>query len=430
MSFEHAIIWQVFPLGFVGAEPTRRDGPPQHRLDALLPWLDYAQQLGVNVLQLGPVFDAETHGYDTRDHFRIDARLGDDSTFDRLIGAARERGIGVVLDGVFNHVGRHFARFVAADADHGSDDAHWFVRETHGWKNFEGHDALVAFNHENDDVIDHIVAVMVHWLDRGALGWRLDAAYAVPRSAWRIIAARVREKHPQATLIGEVLHGPYAEFVDDSGLDTVTQYELWKAVWSSLKDKNYWELDASLKRHNDLLARFTPLTFVGNHDVTRLASQLDDPRHFGHAIVVLFTVGGHPSVYAGDEQGFVGVKEHRAGGDDAIRPAFPSTPAELAPFGAPHFALHQRLIGLRRRHPWLVRGRTVVEKLENKAFAYRVEDPHDADRWLRVRLNIADTAVDFGDVGDVVLERSDNDDGVDVGGGHVGAHGWRISGPA
>ena len=425
MSFEHAIVWQVFPLGFVGAEPARIEGPVHHRLDALIPWLDYAQQLGCNVLQLGPIFDAETHGYDTRDHFRIDARLGDDDAFDRLIAAARARGIGVVLDGVFNHVGRRFGPFVAADEHADDAAARWFVREEHGWKNFEGHDALVAFNHAHHDVIEHVVAAMIHWLDRGAIGWRLDAAYAVPREFWRTVASRVREKHPQAILIGEVLHGPYAEFVDDSGLDTVTQYELWKAVWSSLKDKNYWELDAALKRHNDLLERFTPLTFVGNHDVTRLASQLDDSRHFAHAIVVLFTVGGHPSIYAGDEQGFVGVKEHRAGGDDAIRPAFPKTPAELAPFGAPHFELHQRLIGLRRRHPWLVRARTVIEKLENKAFAYRVSDPADDGRWLRVRLNISDDVVDFGAADGVVFEH-----GGDVVDGRVAAHGWSVSGPA
>ena len=76
-----------------------------------------------------------------------------------------------------------------------------------------------------------------------------------------------------------------------------------------------------------------PLTFVGNHDVTRIASAIDDERHLPHALVVLFTVAGTPSVYYGDEQAFRGVKEDRAGGDDAIRPQFPAEPADLSPLG-------------------------------------------------------------------------------------------------
>ena len=110
-----------------------------------------------------------------------------------------------------------------------------------------------------------------------------------------------------------------------------------------------------------------PQTFVGNHDVTRIASQLKDERHLGHALAILFTVAGVPSIYYGDEQAFRGVKEDRAGGDDAIRPAFPDTAGELAPYGEPTYRLHQRLIGVRRRNAWLTRGRTKVEHLTNES---------------------------------------------------------------
>jgi glycosidase len=103
--------------------------------------------------------------------------------------------------------------------------------------------------------------------------------------------------------------------------------------------------------------------------VTRLASRLADERHLGHALAVLFTVGGVPSVYYGDEQAFRGVKEDRVGGDDEIRPAFPARPDDLAPYGLPTYRLHQRLIALRRRHPWLVRARTTSEHLTNLTVA-------------------------------------------------------------
>ena len=135
-----------------------------------------------------------------------------------------------------------------------------------------------------------------------------------------------------------------------------------------------------------------PQTFVGNHDVTRLASRLTDERHFGHALAVLLTVGGIPSIYYGDEQAFRGVKEQRPGGDDEIRPAFPASPAGLPPGGWPAYRLHQRLIGLRRRHPWLVRARTTVQHLTNEAIAFRAAAD---DAGILVLLNAGDSPVRF-----------------------------------
>jgi cyclomaltodextrinase len=212
---------------------------------------------------------------------------------------------------------------------------------------------------------------MGHWLERGADGWRLDAAYAVPPGFWADVLPRVRRAHPGAYLVGEVIHGDYGAFVRETGMHAVTQYELWKAIWSSLNDRNLFELAWALDRHNGYLDDFAPLTFVGNHDVTRIASRLDDERHLAHALVVLCTVGGTPSIYYGDEHAFRGVKEERAGGDDAVRPAFPAGPEDLAPHGLPAFRLHQELIGLRRRHPWLHRARTEVVELANERMVYR-----------------------------------------------------------
>ncbi|WP_431914439.1 alpha-amylase family glycosyl hydrolase [Nonomuraea jabiensis] len=366
---EHAIWWHVYPLGFVGAEPAAL--PPgaqvRHRLPRLESWLDYAIELGCSGLLLGPIFASETHGYDTLDHFSIDGRLGDNEDFDRLVRAARDRGLRIVLDGVFNHVGRGHPKF--GDPRF----AHWFVPEGSGHRTFEGHHGLVTLNHGHPDVLNYVVRVMDHWLSRGASGWRLDAAYAVPAVFWHKVLAQLRPLHPGAWIAGEMIHGDYASYVAESGLDTVTQYELWKAIWSSLNDRNFFELTWALDRHNAMLDSFVPLTFAGNHDVTRLATRLDDERHLGHALAVLFTVGGLPSVYYGDEQAFQGVKEERLGGDDEIRPAFPAGPGDLDPAGWPAYRLHQRLIGLRRRHPWLTRARTTVRHLTNTALALEAD---------------------------------------------------------
>jgi len=368
----HVIWWQVYPLGFVGAFPADwPPGPGEHRLRRLVDWLDHAIALGASGIALGPIFASRTHGYDTTDHYRIDPRLGDDADFDEFLAQAHTRGLRVLLDGVFNHVGAEFAC-----------PPHWFSGST-----FEGHSELRTLNHDNPEVVDYVVDVMAHWLQRGADGWRLDAAYIVPQRFWSAVLPRVRQRHPDAWFVGELIHGDYAAVVDAAGFDSATQYELWKAIWSSLNDGNFFELDWALQRHNIFLETFAPLTFIGNHDVTRIASRLERPEHLAHALLILLTVGGVPSIYAGDEFGFRGIKEERYGGDDAVRPEFGSPPAQLDEFGVRMWELHQNLVGLRRRHPWLHRASTTAVQLTNRHYVYRAEHGPDA---LIVALNIDD----------------------------------------
>jgi len=385
---EHVIWWHVYPLGFVGADVTGVDRQPTHRLRMLVPWLDYLLELGANGLALGPVFTSRTHGYDTTDYLEVDPRLGDTADLDYLVAEAHRRGIRVMLDGVFNHVGREFGPLVAALADPAAPENALFRRTPAGeLAAFEGHDALVTLNHDNPAVADLVTGVMTYWLDRGVDAWRLDAAYALPAEFWAGVLPRVRDRHPEVYVMGEVLHGDYAAFVAASGVDAVTQYELWQAIWHSLAEGNFFELDWALTRHNEFLGAFVPYTFVGNHDVTRLASQILDERHRAHALVLLFTLGGTPAVYYGDERGLQAVKEQRAGGDDAIRPAYPETPADLEPAGAATFVLHQELIGLRRRHPWLHTATSRPLTLTNTGYVYEVTD---GIHRLVVALNLSD----------------------------------------
>ena len=429
----HAIWWQLHPISFTGAEPAARAAPPAHRLEPDRGVAGLPGRSGRNGLALGPVFASESHGYDTVDHFRIDPRLGTEEDFGHLVARCRERGVRLLLDGVFNHVGRGFPAFQDVLA-HGRSSAYasWFVlgfrRRPDGpdgfrYADFEGSQNLVALNHAEPAVQDYVTDVMRYWLDRGADGWRLDAAYAVPSAFWRTVTDRVRHDHPDVWLVGEILHGDYVAAVRDGGLDSVTQYELWKAIWSSLNDRNFFELAWALGRHNEFAAAFLPMTFIGNHDVTRIASQLGDLRHLPHALAVLFTVAGSPSVYAGDEQAFRGVKYDRAGGDAEVRPAFPAAPGDLAPDGWPTYRLHQDLIGLRRRHAWLARSRTEVLTLRNEALGYLARHP-DGGPDLAVLLNLSDdkSAFSLGDRPVTYLLGSDDA----AASGCVEPHGWAI----
>ncbi|MDN5572239.1 MAG: alpha-amylase family protein [Propionibacteriaceae bacterium] len=391
---DHVIWWHVYPLGFTGA-PIRPSSDAEraltHRLGHLTGWLDHVVELGCNGLLLGPVFDSQTHGYDTLDFFRIDPRLGDDTDFDGLVAGARARGVRLLLDGVFNHVGQEHPLVRAAMA---SPDAPENALFRIDWSSgeprpadFEGHGSLVALNHDSDAVVDLVADVMLHWLRRGIDGWRLDAAYAVPAEFWAKVLPRVRAEFGEAWILGEMIHGDYAGYVQASGLDSVTQYELWKATWSSLHDGNFFELDHALTRHNALLEVCAPNTFVGNHDVTRIATRVG-PKLAVLAATILFTVGGVPSVYYGDEEGFTGTKREDWGGDDDVRPYLPVRPEELSTLGAGMRRVYQDLIAVRRQHPWLIRARVEQVELTNTRLVY--DAVGEGGEKLRVELDAED----------------------------------------
>ncbi len=366
MTWTDTVIWwHCYPLGFTGAERYGSEAI-EHRLPQLGNWLDYVIRLGANGLLLGPIFASRSHGYDTVDHFRIDSRLGDRADFDALLNQAHELGIKVVLDGVFNHVcvDHEIVRRAKAGGPNSVDGAwvRWVGEYVRG---FEGNLDLVELNLANPAVQDYVVEVMNHWLEAGIDGWRLDAAYAPGAEAWAPIVARVKADHPDVWILAEVIHGDYCEFQTISGVDSITQYELWKAIWSSLLDRNPHELAWTLQRHAEFSARFRTQTFIGNHDVTRIATKLDDADRLRLAIALLFLLPGVPSIYAGDEQGFTGEKTDGSFGDDAVRPAFPNEPSGLAEFGRPVFEEYQRLIHLRRTHPWLVDAEVSVAGLDD-----------------------------------------------------------------
>lgn len=390
----HTIWWQLYPLGFCGAPIRDADMTPTPRLRKLIDWLDYAVELGASGLLLGPIFASESHGYDSLDQFKIDPRLGSDQDFADFVTACKQRGLRILLDGVFSHVGVNHPDVLRALAE-GPDsptsdffDIDWDAPQGPKPRVFEGHSSLVRLNHSSDRAVQHTQSVMKYWLDRGIDGWRLDAAYSVPTEFWDRVLRPVRAEFPDAWILGEVLHGDYSQFVADSGVDSVTQYELWKASWSSIKDRNFFELDWALTRHNEFLETFIPNTFIGNHDVTRITSMVGKNGAIA-ALVILMTVGGIPSIYYGDEQGYAGLKEERIGGDDDVRPPFPKTPSELSDLGQGTYRAHQELIGLRRRNPWLVNATTVPLKVVNERYVYRAVS-RSGPEFIEVDIDLTD----------------------------------------
>lgn len=384
---KNTIWWSVYPLGACGAPIRTPDtSGVHHRLARLEAWLDHVIELGCNGLALGPVWASSTHGYDIEDHSRIDPRLGDDQDFDHLVAACHGKGIRVLLDGVFNHVSADHQWVHQVLRNGWADPAARMLKadpaDAQGLARFEGHAGLVELDHSHPEVGEYAVRIMNQWLDRGADGWRLDAAYRVPKPFWVEVLPRVRNTHPDAWFMAEILHGDYAAIADETSVDSITQYELWKAIWSCLKDNNPHELMWALQRNEKTLGHEVPWTFISNHDVTRISSQVGEKLAL-MALGILMSVPGVPAIYYGDEWGWTGCKEEREGGDDALRPALPDQPRPLTSQEAETQRITQLAIRVRHTHPWLVTGSTTILHSSYDHLSWRTVD---GDNWVQAEL--------------------------------------------
>ena len=329
--------YQVYPLGFCGA-PTENDGcsaPAEPGLARFGDWIPHLQKLGTTAVYFCPVFESDRHGYDTRDYRVIDRRLGTNESFAELCGKLHEAGIRVVLDGVFNHVGRGFWAFrdvlknresspyrdwfhINFHGDNGYHDGLWYE----GW---EGHYELVKLNLNNEDVIRHLFSCIEGWVKEFNIdGLRLDVAYCLDRNFLRRLRAFCNGLKPDFFLVGEMIGGDYNQIMGDDMCHSVTNYECRKGLYSSLNAMNLFEIGHSLQRQFGseqwcLYRGKHLLSFVDNHDVTRAASILSTPEHLPILYALLFGMPGIPCIYYGSEWGAKGRKEE---GDNALRPHF------------------------------------------------------------------------------------------------------------
>lgn len=330
-----SVFYQIYPLGFCGA-PFENDGVLEHRIEKVNDWIPHIKKLGADAIYFSPVFESDTHGYNTRDYTKIDTRLGTNEDFANVCKNLHKEGIRVVLDGVFNHVGRGFWAFedvlknreqspyvnwfgrIAFDGNSNYNDELWYE----GW---EGNYDLVKLNLRNEDVIQHIFSAIKGWVDEFDIdGLRLDVAYCLDHDFLRRLRSFCNDLKPDFFLVGETLHGDYNQIMNDGMLHSVTNYECYKGLHSSFNSMNMFEINHSLLR------QFGPenwtlykgkhlLSFVDNHDVTRVASILQNPKHLPLIYALAFGMPGIPCVYYGSEWGTQARKEE---GDPALRPSF------------------------------------------------------------------------------------------------------------
>jgi glycosidase len=327
------MFYHIYPLALCGA-PECNDFSlaPVARLEALYPWIDHLTTLNLNALYLGPVFESTAHGYDTTDYYTIDRRLGTNDTFKQLTHSIKRRGLHLVLDGVFNHVGRDFPAFRDVIA-HGQNSRYtdWFhldfsrqssTGDPFFYQGWAGHYDLVKLNLSHPDVRAHLFDAVSMWVREFDIdGLRLDAADHLDPDFMRALSAHCRSLKADFWLMGEVVHGDYNQWANPDMLDSTTNYEAYKGLYSSHVDCNYFEIAYSLNRQfgsDGLYRNLLLYSFADNHDVNRVASSLTNQAHLYPLYILLFTMPGIPSVYYGSEWGINGIRDTYS--DKALRP--------------------------------------------------------------------------------------------------------------
>lgn len=401
-----SIFYHIYPLGFCDA-PARNDftSAPVPRLEKIYEWIPHLRELGINALYLGPLFESTAHGYDTADYFHVDRRLGTDETLANLVRELHRNGIKVILDGVFNHVGRDFWAF--RDLQQNGESSRfrdWFqgvdfsARSQYGddfrYEGWNGNFDLVKLNPHSPEVRDHLFHAIRSWVQDFEIdGLRLDVADCLDPQFMRELSTFCHSLDPNFWLMGEVVHGDYNHWANPAMLDSVTNYEAYKGLYSSLADKNYFEIAHTLKRQFGQGGVYRDLTlynFADNHDVNRVASSLKNQQHLYPLYCLLFTMPGAPSIYYGSEWGLEGART--PSDDRPLRPTLslnrlreaspqPELPAALA-----------RLASIRLDTSALRHGDYTEIFVASEQFAFSRNTP---DESIIVLLNAAPTDSPF-----------------------------------
>lgn len=361
-----AVFYHIYPLGMCGA-PWRNDfqSEPIPRLDSIQDWIPHLKALGVTALYMGPLWESGSHGYDTFSYVQPDRRLGSFATLQNLIRALHQAGFKIVLDAVFNHVGREFFAFRSL-RQQGKDSPYcdWFEglrfdrRSPQGdpfsYEGWKGHYDLVKLNLASQEVQQHIFEALRQWIEIYDIdGLRLDAADCMDIEFLTALKAFGQKLRPDFWMMGEVVVGDYSAW----GLDSITNYELYDALHKSHNTRDYTRLAHTLERQFGAQGQYRdwPLyNFVDNHDVNRIASLLRRGQHLYPTYLLLFTLPGIPSLYYGSEAGIEGKRLRWS--DRPLRPFIPH-PDQLRETRHPDLLKSiRKLIALRQQHPALIHG--------------------------------------------------------------------------
>lgn len=386
------LFYHIYPLGMCAC-PRKNDfsSPKADCLLKLIGELDNIKSLGTDAIYIGPLFESSSHGYDTVDYYWVDRRIGNNQDFILFVEECHKRGIKVIVDAVFNHTGRDFFAFKdLIQNGKSSQYKDWYLninfdyRSPYGdnftYDGWAGCMDLVKLNVDNQQVRQHIFGAVKRWIEEFKIdGLRLDAADVLSPSFLDALHNFCQNLSKDFFLVGEVVHGDYNNWVKEGRLDSVTNYQLYKGMWSSFNSANMFEVAWSLNEQFGENGKYKNLplyTFLENHDVNRLASTVSRPEYLVPLYGLMFTVPGIPSVYYKGELGLYG---KRGQWDDyELRPAVPPFVSSLPDFARPSqhidslnlFSAISRFAQIRKNSMALKKGTYTQLALTNTSFAF------------------------------------------------------------
>lgn len=416
--YENAVFYHIYPFGLCGV-PKQNDGTYEgHHFDKLNMWADHVKKIGCNAIYIGPLFESVGHGYETTDYKMVDRRLGTNAEFADYVRRCHEKGIKVIVDGVFNHTGREF--FAFKDIKQNRENSRykdWYCNvnfwgnneydDHFSYENWGGYNLLVKLNQKNPEVKDYIYDVIRFWVKEFDIdGIRLDAADVLDFDFMKGIRHVANEVKPEFWLMGEVIHGDYGRWANGDMLHSVTNYELHKGLYSGHNDHNYFEIAHTVQRLQGLVGNVKLYTFVDNHDVARIYSKLNNKAHLYPVTMLLYGLPGVPSIYYGSEFSIDGEKQKFS--DDNLRPCLELSDYQNYYTDNEITQLIMKLGRIYQQYPELSTGRYQQLHLTNRQFAFaRIKDDtntavvvavnnddNPADLWVKLPIN-ANRAVDL-----------------------------------
>ncbi len=385
------IIYQIYPLGFCNA--LNNDDNTDHKLLKVLKWLPHLKRLGITTILFNPLFESEYHGYDTINYLELDKRLGNIKDLDKVITTIHKEGFKIVFDGVFNHVGRSFPYFqdVLNKKENSEYNDFFYINyednnneDGFSYADWEGHHELVKLNLENYRVKDYLFSIVDEWIRKYHIdGLRLDVAYTMNRDFMKDLVNHIKSYKEDFFFLGEMVNGDYNVLLNEANLDSVTNYECRKGLYSSFNSHNLFEIAYSLNRQfgNDPWTLYKGrklLSFLDNHDVDRIASILEDERDLPLIYSLLFAMPGIPCIYYGSEWKAKGTRNNHS--DIELRPSYDKAiwndlSEEIA-----------YLSQLRKEYPVFYEGDYTQLYIQNEQFAFKRENDQEIILYL---LNIA-----------------------------------------
>lgn len=374
--YDKAVFYHIYPLGLCGCAH-ENTGVPEEHFDKLNEWAVHAGNIGCTAIYIGPLFESVGHGYETTDYKMVDRRLGTNDDFKKFVENCHNNGIKVVVDGVFNHTGREFFAFKDLKENReNSGYKDWYCNVNFGgnneyndgfsYENWGGYNLLAKLNVWNPEVKNYLFDVVRFWISEFDIdGIRLDAADVLDMGFMSELRQVTMQAKEDFWLMGEVIHGDYSRWANNDRLNSVTNYELHKGLYSGHNDHNYFEIAHTINRLNQLAQGIKLYTFTDNHDVARIHSKLNNKEHIYDVTMLLYTVPGIPSIYYGSEFAIDGNKEN--GSDWNLRPCL-----ELDDFDEDTELLNliRRLGILKKEYRELTEGTYEQLMLTNRQFAF------------------------------------------------------------